>query len=46
MWEKYRAVGNFAHMPPELETLVCQELGLILQTRQHKYYNEIAMLNL
>ena len=23
------AVGNFAHMPPELETLVCQELGLI-----------------
>ena len=22
------AVGNYAHMPPELETLVCEELGL------------------
>ncbi len=22
------AVGNYAHMPPELETLVCKELGL------------------
>lgn len=23
------AVGNYAHMPPELETMVCKELGLL-----------------
>ena len=47
------AVGNYAHMPPKLESLVCQELGLtpspastqILQRDRHaEFMNVIAII--
>ena len=46
------AVGNYVHMPPELETLVCEELGLapspistqILQRDRHAEFMSVCAI--